>query len=283
MAMSFPPQAFIIGAQKAATTSLAHLLGQHPAVTMSVPKEPHFFSHHWERGLDWYRGCFPGDGLLIDASTTYAMAPIHGGALTALDPPWGEAVPGRIARIQPEARFVYVLRSPAERTYSAYWHTVRYGTETRPFRQAIRENPNYLATSTYSRQIALYLRHFPLERFLFLDFAAVTATPDEAARRVLAFFGVDDDWRPAALERPLNRTLVLNGPGRAVRAVLGDHGLAVLSGAARAVVPRAVLDLAARSVARPVPKMAEEDRRFLEEYFAEEMERLREVTGLSLA
>ena len=212
--MTFPPQAFIIGAQKAATTSLAHLLGQHPAITLSRPKEPHYFSHHWGRGLPWYRQCFPGDGLLIDASTTYAMAPIHGGPLTPADPPWGEAVPERIARLRPDARFLYVLRSPAERTYSAYWHTVRYGDERRPFRQAIQDNPNYLATSTYSRQIAIYLRHFPLDRFLFLDFATVTRAPADAVRRSLTFLGIDDTWQPAAPERALNRSLVLNGPGR---------------------------------------------------------------------
>jgi hypothetical protein len=42
--MAFPPEAFIIGAQKAGTTSLADLLDQHPGIVVSNPKEPDFFN-----------------------------------------------------------------------------------------------------------------------------------------------------------------------------------------------------------------------------------------------
>jgi hypothetical protein len=41
--MSFPPDAFIIGAQPG-TTSLSALLDQHPKIVLSTPKEPDFFS-----------------------------------------------------------------------------------------------------------------------------------------------------------------------------------------------------------------------------------------------
>ena len=37
------PNFFIVGAQKAGTTSLYHYLNQHPQVYMSPRKEPHFF------------------------------------------------------------------------------------------------------------------------------------------------------------------------------------------------------------------------------------------------
>src|SRR5215216_4971009 len=37
------PNFFIVGAQKAGTTSLYHYLNQHPQVYMSPHKEPHFF------------------------------------------------------------------------------------------------------------------------------------------------------------------------------------------------------------------------------------------------
>src|SRR5580704_13791477 len=42
--MSRPPNFFIVGAPKAATTSLYHYLDQHPQVYMSAIKEPHFFA-----------------------------------------------------------------------------------------------------------------------------------------------------------------------------------------------------------------------------------------------
>src|SRR5215213_7901739 len=39
------PNFFIVGAQKAGTTSLHHYLDQHPQVYMSPVKEPFFFDH----------------------------------------------------------------------------------------------------------------------------------------------------------------------------------------------------------------------------------------------
>ncbi len=74
----FPPQAYLIGAQKAGTTFLANLLAAQPGVCMANPKEPDFFTRHRERGLDWYRERFaePEGRLLLDASTSYAAAPL---------------------------------------------------------------------------------------------------------------------------------------------------------------------------------------------------------------
>src|SRR3569833_1019554 len=78
----FPPQAFIIGAQKSGTTSLAYLLDQHPMIGLATPKEPDFLTVNWDRGLDWYRACFrePKE-ILIDASVSYTMAEVNPDAL----------------------------------------------------------------------------------------------------------------------------------------------------------------------------------------------------------
>ena len=54
----FPPRAFLIGAAKSATTTLADLLNQHPHIFLSNPKEPDFFWINWDRGIDWYRALF---------------------------------------------------------------------------------------------------------------------------------------------------------------------------------------------------------------------------------
>ena len=68
----------MIGAAKSGTTSLAHLLDQHPHLTVAEPKEPDFYTRHWGLGLDWYRQTFAGaeGDLLLDASTSYSSAPL---------------------------------------------------------------------------------------------------------------------------------------------------------------------------------------------------------------
>src|SRR5579875_1836664 len=146
--MPFPPRHFIIGAQKAGTTTLAYLLAQHPDVVLAAPKkEPDFFHTYWNNGLDWYRSRFQReDGVLIDASVSYTMIPF--------DPATGEVpddIPGRIHQVSPDAKFIYITRDPAERCYSAYWHEVRLGTEKRPLRQAVQQHAYYTMASYYDR------------------------------------------------------------------------------------------------------------------------------------
>src|SRR5262245_24800191 len=53
------PNAIILGAQKAGTTTLFNLLADHPLVLTSCTKEVHFFDLNQARGLDWYRAHFP--------------------------------------------------------------------------------------------------------------------------------------------------------------------------------------------------------------------------------
>ncbi|MBF0306693.1 MAG: hypothetical protein HQL41_13700, partial [Alphaproteobacteria bacterium] len=85
--MIFPPLGHLIGAQKAATTSLAALLAAHPAVRVSEPKETHFLTAEWRRGPEWWRDRFaPGGEVLVDASTTCAMLALPG--FPPGEPPW---------------------------------------------------------------------------------------------------------------------------------------------------------------------------------------------------
>ena len=62
MSNNFPPQAYLIGAEKAGTTTLAFLLNQHADIQLAESKEPNYFTYEWDRGIDWYRSCFPQSG-----------------------------------------------------------------------------------------------------------------------------------------------------------------------------------------------------------------------------
>ena len=50
--------ALIIGAMKSGTTSLFHLLAQHPEIAAASVKEPNYFSSDdvYSKGWDWYVG-----------------------------------------------------------------------------------------------------------------------------------------------------------------------------------------------------------------------------------
>ncbi len=124
------PDAVILGAQKCGTTSLHGYLVQHPGVIAPLRKEVHFFDLNYARGENWYRAHFGRDGepgLNLDASPYYLFHP---------------AVPQRMHALLPDARMVVLLRDPARRAYSHYWHERAKGREPLDFEAAIAAEPD---------------------------------------------------------------------------------------------------------------------------------------------
>jgi len=142
------PDFFILGVQKAGTTSLFEYLGALPGVIPPVKKELHFFTEHSalnfydNHGLDWYRSQFPLRRELRRA-----------GAIT------GEATPrymcepiamNRIAQDLPPSRWIVILRDPSERARSQYEMRVRKGIEKRTISEAMRPHLEFLSERTHT-------------------------------------------------------------------------------------------------------------------------------------
>ncbi|MGL5835461.1 MAG: sulfotransferase domain-containing protein, partial [Waterburya sp.] len=56
--MPFPPEVYLIGAQKAGSTTLAYLLSQHPDICIAKNKEPHYFTGNSSKSWAWYQQQF---------------------------------------------------------------------------------------------------------------------------------------------------------------------------------------------------------------------------------
>lgn len=181
---------------KSGTTYLNKLLGTHPAIYMCAPEEPSYFVNPrqlrsvwpgaWDLGL-WrseenYLKLFRSSGdavVLGEASTNYTKRPFISG------------VPERIHRFNPDARFIYLLRDPVQRTISHYWHMVRYHAERRPMLEAIKTEPQYLDVSNYAMQLAPYLELFGPSRGMIVTFEQLTRAPMTTMRQVFDWLGVD--------------------------------------------------------------------------------------------
>lgn len=160
------PAFLIIGAQKAGTTSLHHVLSQHPTVWMPAIKELHYFDRESDCDEHFSR---LGYGALFDGAPEPALC--------------GEATPcylfhphaaRRIHRVLgSDVKLVITLRNPASRAYSHYLMNVRKGYEKLSFEEAIHAEPqrlqhsepsrmrfSYLARGDYHEQISRYLEHF---------------------------------------------------------------------------------------------------------------------------
>lgn len=282
--MSFPPEIYLIGAQKSGTTTLAYLLSQHPNICISKPKEPHFFTHNWCKGLAWYQSKFSNyeDAICIDASTTYSMAPLtlHNSPSNAKK--YFQGVPQKIYSINPNSRFIYLLRDPIERTYSGHWHDFTAGREQKSFREAIKTNSYYLDVSNYHGQLTLWLEYFPIESFLFILFEDMKESPERIAKECFKFIGLDPIDTQIYLGEAKNSSIYVNVVGLQFNRLfrtLDRSGFDYFAPSyVRGLIHRLTVDNN-----RGRSKILDKDRAFLSEYFYEKNRNLGLLTGLSLS
>lgn len=105
------PDFFILGAQKSGTSSLHYYLGQHPDLSGANPKEVHFFDRdiYFGKRFQEYKYHFRGskDKLYFESSPSYLYIP---------------GTPEKIQARLPESKFIIILRDPVNRAYSAWNH-----------------------------------------------------------------------------------------------------------------------------------------------------------------
>ncbi len=209
------PSFLIIGAQRAATTSLFTNIRRHPEVigprsadtSVAWWKELHFFDENFWRGTDWYRAFFPlevrrrtlrrlGRELACGEATPYYL--------------FHPAVPERVKETLPDVRLIALLRNPVERAYSHYQLMRLTGREKLSFAEAIdaeerrvrgageellRDMPSarkqgnrrhhehrhraYVGRGLYAEQLERWFEHFPREQLLVL---ALRGPPRPAGR-----------------------------------------------------------------------------------------------------
>lgn len=117
-------QAFIVGAPKCGTTSLAAWLSEHPQVLMSQPKEPHYFSDDLNN-RNITKECeylqlfehFNSEShrVCMEASTWYFYSKV---AVANI-----EKLTGGVAR------YIVMTRDPVEMAESLYYHNLRHSHE----------------------------------------------------------------------------------------------------------------------------------------------------------
>lgn len=265
------PNLVVIGAMKSATTTLHGWLNQHPDIAMSDVKEINFFlAAPSERGVAWYARHFdPEAPFRGESSTSYTKFPQRAG------------VPERMAAVIPGAKLIYILRDPIDRTVSHYFHATQRGRERRSLAQALSvlEDNLYVDPSRYHFQLQQYLPHYPLKRILILTMEELSRDPHPVLDRVLAFLGA----RSFAFDfERLENVAARRGQDTAVGKVLESYRAKRIG----RHLPRPAVDFAkrinvrfSRRVARPA--IDPPTRRQLEVHLAEDVARLRAMTGQS--
>jgi hypothetical protein len=199
----------VIGAQKTGTTTLWHLLRDHPQLWLPETKEAPFFSHTTVHASGWDAylrriGAPPAGSLLRGTVTPHYM---HG---------WQDAptpvVARRIAHRLPQARLVALLREPVQRARSQHAMATARGRERRDVDRAMTElladdalrasrtapddTNSYVVQGEYGRVLGDYLHHFPSSALHLESSDALEREPVAVVRRILGFLGVDASYDP---------------------------------------------------------------------------------------
>jgi len=206
------PNFFIVGANKAGTTSLHNYLAMHPEIFISRIKEPMYFTlknANVERKQKYaeqkqmknaiytvedYQDLFKesiGYKVIGESSTAYLGDP---------------KVPIEIRKEISDAKKIILLREPIDRAISNYKMYVDWGLEKDSFETAISEilekmelekpgRKMYLDIGLYAEAVKRYINLFSAERvrvYLFDDFKKNTAT---ILKDVCHFLAVDENFR----------------------------------------------------------------------------------------
>ncbi len=229
------PDFLCIGAQKAGTTWLHENLKMHPEIFLPARKELHYFDWQYSRPISFYAKNFEG---------------VAGKVIGDVTPGYGVIPTDRIEFIRsvmPGVKLLMLLRNPVDRAWS---HAVmglafsqgrqvhEIGTEDFIAHFASQRS---LALGMYTQLLARWETCFPRERFLVGFFEEISAAPRQLLTRVFEFLGVaaNVDWNSFPV--------------------------------AQVIRP---FDGAGMAAAEPAPEMPDACRKFLQDLYRDEIERL---------
>lgn len=292
------PDFIIGGAMKSGTTTIHYMLASQPDVF--IPDDELFFfdiddyEQHPEFFVgpngSWASRDFGSEGaayreayeahfraasandLIGEDSTTYLASRL---------------APERIARMLPRIRMIFVLRDPATRTYSHYWHLMRTGRAIGSFEWMLRHQQGTLIQrSLYREQLARYRSVLPRDQLHVLAFEKLIAEPMETLNEVARFLGRGQLRAVPADAMHRNQAQIPRWPGlqRVVNRLARDRTGGTLDRPPREIgasAPRTERSALRRAMFKGggTPPMRPETRSFLNDLFRRENRGLDELVG----
>jgi hypothetical protein len=291
------PNFLIIGAQKSASTFIHVCLAEHPEVFMPPNEIPYFEDPDFrETKREEFERLFSGVGgekAVGIKRPNYLAKP---------------EVPGRIKEMIPEAKLIAVLRNPVQRAVSAYFHYVNNGfippaplerSMTRlldgEYKKSYPKAEEILEYGLYHKHLERYLSFFDRGRILILFQDEIAKDNLAQLRRAYRFLEIDDSYvprqlndRPQAVVYSIPRLKVLRLRNERLydynseRTRLYIREQSRLDRAVCRTIDRLDRHVLSRVFGNEKPALSEELRRRLHEFYAEDVNGLEELLGVSL-
>ena len=204
------PTFIIIGAMKAATTSLYTYLKQHPDVFMTTIKEPMFFNNFQKKNNFKVHGRKTKKITTLEQYYSLFDAVKNEKAIGEASPAYisNKDCPNLIQQHLPDTKIIAVLRQPVARAYSNFLHARRADREPiidfeavfnkEAERKAKNWSPlyHYKDKGYYAEQLERYFTLFPKENIKVLLFEDLAKNPIKITQEVFKFLNIDSSFIP---------------------------------------------------------------------------------------
>lgn len=193
------PNTFIIGVQKAGTTTLNDWLSQHPEIYgYDTLKDVHLSARfknvaEINQRLQQEPVPYKGEPIVLQSAVNYIFY---------------EQMLRDIAQHQPNARLIVILRNPVQRAFSAYEYFKKMLREKRPVHEALMYTPKnavpfskdnndftYIEHGFYHAQVKNCLKYFKKEQLLVLEYEELK-NPKALLQKIFSFLKIDVSFQP---------------------------------------------------------------------------------------
>ena len=200
----------VVGAMKAGTTTLFHMLKQHPAICqtwvevpgLSTTKEINYFQKLYSKTdrathYDWRFPFSPVEhSWTLDVSPNYAKLPRT------------RAVPQRMSKLGGMVKLAYIMRDPIDRIESHIAHGMHVGRPLRSLKHCTR-------LSQYATHLDGFAEFFPRKDILLLDFETLRNQPRQIMAEICDFLEVDRSYAEVGVHNSRATDFALNSDERA--------------------------------------------------------------------
>ena len=291
------PNFIIVGAMKAATTSVYSYLKQHPDIFMTRVKEPMFFNNYKKsqdfliigsksknkiKTISEYYALFDeakSEKLLGEASPSYI---------------YDKKTPSLIKKYLPNTKIIIILRQPIDRAYSNFLHVLRSGREVfSSFEDSINNESkriednwsplyHYINKGYYSEQIERYFNEFPIGNIKILLFEDIIQNTKECLIDIFRFLQVDDTFE-VDFSRKLNASGIPRGVFGFILKKMRYYRV-MPKFALSDYLPNFIINFIFKSVYTKSPKLSSKHRKELtNKYYKEEIKKLQKLINRDLS
>ncbi len=279
------PDVYIIGAQKSGTTTLYDWIAQHPQIFGDpLGKDFPFFSQDslYKKGpkelTKFSKGAKPNQLIL-------------GGEVNAM---FVENAGEKLYKVIPNAKLIAILRNPVDRAYSAYCYAVERLLENRTFEQAIKEElegykyswfdsmqKDYLRHGLYAQQLKAIFEYYPKKQLYIIIFEEWKKNPYKVMEEVFRFIGVDPNFMPVMRVKNVtkgryrSRFIAKIIHWQAPENILGKFLKLIIPFRVRTSIRRKLVEI--NRVKAPKPDFPDSLRKFLKDYYRNEIKELEEI------